>query len=230
MKWGVVRFPGSLDDNDALYALRDVLGQEAKLLWHKEASLGGAECIVLPGGFSYGDYLRCGAIARFSPIMQSVIKFAAEGGLVIGICNGFQILCEAHLLPGTLMRNQSLSFICEQVTVRVENPGTRFTSLLSGGELLSLPIKHGEGCYVAPEAELRQMEERGQVVLRYVARDGRESAAANPNGSMHAIAGVANERFNVFGLMPHPEHAVEPGLLGGADGRKLFESLIESAR
>jgi phosphoribosylformylglycinamidine synthase len=230
MKWGVVRFPGSLDDNDALYALRDVLRQEAKLLWHKEASLGGAECIVLPGGFSYGDYLRCGAIARFSPIMQSVIKFAAEGGLVIGICNGFQILCEAHLLPGTLMRNQSLSFICEQVTVRVENPGTRFTSLLSGGELLSLPIKHGEGCYVAPEAELRQMEERGQVVLRYVARDGRESAAANPNGSMHAIAGVANERFNVFGLMPHPEHAVEPGLLGGADGRKLFESLIESAR
>jgi phosphoribosylformylglycinamidine synthase len=150
--------------------------------------------------------------------------------LVIGICNGFQILCEAHLLPGALTRNRSLSFICEQVAVRIENPRTRFTSLLNDGEVLSLPIKHGEGCYVAPEAELLQLEERGQVILRYVERDGRESADANPNGSMHAIAGVANERFNVFGLMPHPEHAVEAGLLGGADGRKLFQSIIESAR
>ncbi len=205
-------------------------GQDAKLLWHKDERLDGAECIVLPGGFSYGDYLRCGAIARFSPIMQSVVKFAAEGGLVIGICNGFQILCEAHLLPGALTRNRSLSFICEQVTVRVENPDTRFTSSLGSGEILSLPIKHGEGCYVAPESELLQMEERGQVILRYVDREGRETNEANPNGSMHAIAGVANERFNVFGLMPHPEHAVERNLLGGADGRKLFQSIIESAR
>jgi len=230
MRWGVVRFPGSLDDHDALYALRDVLGQDAQMLWHKDAALSGAECIVLPGGFSYGDYLRCGAIARFSPIMKSVIRFASEGGLVIGICNGFQILCEAHLLPGALTRNQSLSFICEQITVRVENRNTRFTSLLRDGDLLSLPIKHGEGCYVAPEHELSQMEERGQVILRYVMPDGRESADANPNGSMRAIAGVANERFNVFGLMPHPEHAVEPNLAGGGDGAKLFRSIIASAR
>jgi len=200
------------------------------MLWHKDAALSGAECIVLPGGFSYGDYLRCGAIARFSPIMKSVIRFASEGGLVIGICNGFQILCEAHLLPGALTRNQSLSFICEQITVRVENRNTRFTSLLRDGDLLSLPIKHGEGCYVAPEHELSQMEERGQVILRYVMPDGRESADANPNGSMRAIAGVANERFNVFGLMPHPEHAVEPNLAGGGDGAKLFRSIIASAR
>jgi phosphoribosylformylglycinamidine synthase subunit PurQ / glutaminase len=230
MRWGVVRFPGSLDDNDALYALRDALGQDARMLWHKDEHLDGAECIVLPGGFSYGDYLRCGAIARFSPIMKSVIKFAGEGGLVIGICNGFQILCEAHLLPGALTRNRSLSFICEQVTVRVENRNTRFTSLLRDGELLSLPIKHGEGCYVAPEAELLQMEERGQVILRYVDGEGRETAAANPNGSMHGIAGVANQRFNVFGLMPHPEHAVESKLVGGDHGSKLFRSIIESSR
>ncbi len=230
MKWGVIRFPGSLDDNDALYALCDVLGQDAKLLWHKDEQLHGAECILLPGGFSYGDYLRCGAIARFSPIMRSVVKFATEGGLVVGICNGFQILCEAHLLPGALTRNRSLSFICEQVTVRVENPETRFTSSLEGGALLSLPIKHGEGCYVAPESELLQMEERGQVILRYVDREGRETEQANLNGSMHAIAGVTNERFNVFGLMPHPEHAIEENLVGGADGRKLFQSIIASAR
>jgi phosphoribosylformylglycinamidine synthase len=230
MKWGVVRFPGSLDDNDALFALREVLGQDAKPLWHKDERLDGAECMVLPGGFSYGDYLRCGAIARFAPIMKSVVKFAAEGGLVLGICNGFQILCEAHLLPGALTRNRSLSFICEQVTLRVENARTPFTRAARQGDLLRLPIKHGEGCYVAPESELRAMEERGQVLLRYVDREGRETDAANPNGSMRAIAGVANERFNVFGLMPHPEHAIERGLIGGDDGLKVFRSLIESAR
>jgi phosphoribosylformylglycinamidine synthase len=228
MKWGVVRFPGSLDDEDALYALRDVLGQDATMLWHKDESLKGAECIVLPGGFSYGDYLRCGAIARFSPIMRSVTRFAAGGGPVIGICNGFQILCEAHLLPGALTRNRSLSFICDMVTVRVENAATRFTRAAARGELLRLPIKHGEGCYVAPEDELRQMEERGQILLRYVDESGKESDAANPNGSMRTIAGVANERFNVFGLMPHPEHAVER-MLGGEDGRKIFQSIIEGA-
>ncbi len=229
MKWGVVTFPGSLDDRDTLHALRDVMGQEATELWHKETALGGADCVVLPGGFSYGDYLRCGAIARFSPIMQSIARFAADGGLVMGICNGFQILCEAHLLPGALTRNRSLAFICERVTLRVENSHTPFTCAARDGELLRLPIKHGEGLYVAPEDELRQMEERGQVVLRYVAPDGSESEAANPNGSMRAIAGVANSRFNVFGLMPHPEHAVE-AMLGGEDGRRIFQSIIESAR
>lgn len=230
MKWGVVRFPGSLDDFDALHALREVLEQDVRMLWHKDERLGGVDCVVLPGGFSYGDYLRCGAIARFAPIMRSVSRFAAEGGLVVGICNGFQILCEAHLLPGALTRNRSLSFICQQVTVRVENARTPFTCATRQGELLRLPIKHGEGCYVAPEAELREMEERGQVLLRYVDAAGHESDDANPNGSMRAIAGIANQRFNVFGLMPHPEHAVEPLLAGGGDGARLFRSLIEHAR
>jgi phosphoribosylformylglycinamidine synthase subunit PurQ / glutaminase len=229
MRWGVVRFPGSLDDGDALYALRDVMGQDAAMLWHKDESLGDAQCVVLPGGFSYGDYLRCGAIARFSPIMKSVARFAADGGLVLGICNGFQILCEAHLLPGALMRNRSLSFICDFVNVRVDNAQTPFTRSLRAGEILRLPIKHGEGCYVAPAAELAQMEERGQVVLRYVDGAGLESDAANPNGSTRSIAGVANDRFNVFGLMPHPEHAVEK-LLGGEDGLKIFQSIVEGAR
>jgi len=228
MKWAVVRFPGSLDDNDALYALHNVLGQDASLLWHKNESLGDVECIVLPGGFSYGDYLRCGAIARFSPIMKSIAKFAADGGLVLGICNGFQILCEAHLLPGALTRNQSLSFVCETVTVRVENCHTPFTRLMQHGDLLRLPIKHGEGCYIAPEQELRQMEEHGQVLLRYVDSDGRQSERGNPNGSMRSIAGIANERFNVFGLMPHPEHAVEV-MLGGDDGLKILRSIAASA-
>jgi phosphoribosylformylglycinamidine synthase subunit PurQ / glutaminase len=227
MKWAVVRFPGSLDDDDALAALRNVLGQDALLLWHKDESLGEAECIVLPGGFSYGDYLRCGAIARFSPIMKSIACFAANGGLVLGICNGFQILCEAHLLPGALTRNRSLSFVCETVTVRVENCHTPFTHLMRHGDLMRLPVKHGEGCYVAPEEELRLMEERGQVLLRYVDCSGCPTERANPNGSMHSIAGVANERFNVFGLMPHPEHAVEM-MLGGIDGLKIFRSIAAS--
>ena len=192
MKWGVVRFPGSLDDGDALYALRSVLGQDAAMLWHKDETLGGADCIVLPGGFSYGDYLRCGAIARFSPIMKSVTRFAGEGGLVIGICNGFQILCEAHLLPGALMRNRSLSFICDFVNVRVENAHTPFTRAARAGEILQLPIKHGEGCFVAPAEELAQMEERGQVVLRYVDDAGFERDAANPNGSMRSIVAYSS--------------------------------------
>jgi phosphoribosylformylglycinamidine synthase I len=228
MKWGVVRFPGSLDDADALYALRDVMDQDATMLWHKDESLGGAQCIVLPGGFSYGDYLRCGAIARFSPIMKSIARFAADGGLVLGICNGFQILCEAHLLPGALMRNRSLAFVCDIVNVRVDNAETSFTRSSHSGEVLRLPIKHGEGCYVAPPEELAQMEERGQVILRYVDAGGVETDAANPNGSMRSIAGVANERFNVFGLMPHPEHAVEKQL-GGEDGLKIFRSIVETA-
>jgi phosphoribosylformylglycinamidine synthase subunit PurQ / glutaminase len=229
MKWGVVRFPGSLDDCDAIHALRDVMGQDAELLWHKDESLRGAACVVLPGGFSYGDYLRAGAIARFAPIMKSVARFASDGGFVFGICNGFQILCEAGLLPGALTRNRTLSFICERVTLRIENAATPFTCAARQGDLLRIPIKHGDGLYVAPESELRQMEERGQVVLRYVDENGRETDAANPNGSMRAIAGVANDRFNVFGLMPHPEHAVE-SMLGGEDGRVIFSSILQSLR
>ena len=227
MKWTVVRFPGSLDDEDALYALGQVLGQDASIVWHADKGLGDAECVVLPGGFSYGDYLRCGAIARFSPIMKSIAAFAADGGLVLGICNGFQILCEAHLLPGALARNRSLSFVCETVTVRVENSKTPFTQLMRNGELLRLPVKHGEGCYVAAEQDLLQMEERGQVLLRYVNSKGEQDEGAAPNGSMRAIAGIANERFNVFGLMPHPEHAVEM-MLGGTDGLKIFRSIAAS--
>src|SRR5579863_3338265 len=188
MKWGVVRFPGSLDDADTLWALNQVMGQEARALWHKDEDLADVQCVVLPGGFSYGDYLRCGAIARFSPIMKSVIRFAGEGGLVIGICNGFQVLCEAHLLPGALRRNRSLSFVCERVTIRVENAKTPFTNAARHGELLRLPIKHGEGSYVAPEGELTQMEERGQVLFRYVNSRGEPTEDSNPNGSMRSIA------------------------------------------
>jgi phosphoribosylformylglycinamidine synthase subunit PurQ / glutaminase len=227
MKWGVVRFPGSLDDADALWALKHVMGQEARALWHKDEDIADVQCVVLPGGFSYGDYLRCGAIARFAPIMKSVVRFANDGGLVLGICNGFQILCEAHLLPGALTRNRSLSFICEWVSVRVENAATPFTCAARQGEVLRLPIKHGEGLYVAPVDELGAMEERGQVLLRYTDAAGRQNGAANPNGSTRAIAGVANEAFNVFGLMPHPEHAVEAAL-GGEDGLKIFRSIIMS--
>jgi phosphoribosylformylglycinamidine synthase I len=227
MKWGVIRFPGSLDDADALWALNRVMGQEARALWHKDEDLGGVQCVVLPGGFSYGDYLRCGAIARFAPIMKSVVRFANGGGLVLGICNGFQILCEAHLLPGALMRNRSLSFVCERVNLRVENAASPFTCAARQGEVLRLPIKHGEGLYVAPADELRAMEERGQVLLRYTDAAGRERDDSNPNGSTNAIAGVANETFNVFGLMPHPEHGVEAAL-GGEDGLKIFRSIVMS--
>jgi phosphoribosylformylglycinamidine synthase I len=227
MKWGVIRFPGSLDDSDVLWALRHVMGQEARALWHKDEDLADVQSVVLPGGFSYGDYLRCGAIARFAPIMKSVARFANDGGLVLGICNGFQILCEAHLLPGALTRNRSLSFICEWVSVRVENAATPFTCAARQSEILRLPIKHGEGLYVAPADELGAMEERGQVLLRYTDATGRENGAANPNGSTRAIAGVANEAFNVFGVMPHPEHAVEAAL-GGEDGLKIFRSIIMS--
>jgi phosphoribosylformylglycinamidine synthase subunit PurQ / glutaminase len=227
MKWGVLVFPGSNDDQDALWALSEVLGQEAVPLWHKDADLGGADAIVVPGGFSYGDYLRCGAMARFSPVMQSVRAFAASRGPVVGICNGFQILCEAGLLPGALVRNRSLSFVCERVHVRVENPDTPFTRRCSKGEVLEIPIKHGEGCYVADDATLAEIEARGQVLLRYVDASGEPTPEANPNGSLRSIAGVMNAGRNVFGLMPHPEHAVE-AIVGGEDGRKLLGSLIDA--
>jgi phosphoribosylformylglycinamidine synthase subunit PurQ / glutaminase len=225
VKWGVVTFPGSNDDRDALYCLETVLGQQAVSLWHKDHDLRGVEAIVLPGGFSYGDYLRCGAIARFSPVMQSVIKFAEAGGPVLGICNGFQILCEAGLLPGVLVRNSSLSFICERVRIKVETTRTAFTKACRSGEILRIPIKHGEGGYAADEAMLKMLEDHDQIVFRYVNEGGEMTEEANPNGALHNIAGVTNARGNVVGLMPHPEHAVE-SLLGGEDGRKLFGSVF----
>jgi len=225
VKWGVVTFPGSNDDRDALYCLETVLGQHAVSLWHKDRDLKGVEAVVLPGGFSYGDYLRCGAIARFSPVMQSIIEFAAAGGPVIGICNGFQSLCEAGLLPGALVRNHSLSFICEWVRIKVETTRTAFTRACHKGDILRIPIKHGEGCYAADESTLKMLEDQDQIVFRYVNEAGEVIEAANPNGALHNIAGVTNARGNVVGLMPHPEHAVE-SLLGGEDGRKLFCSVF----
>jgi phosphoribosylformylglycinamidine synthase len=226
MKWGVLVFPGSNDDQDALWALGEILGQDAVALWHKEPDLKGVDAVVVPGGFSYGDYLRCGAMARFSPVMESVGRFAAEGGFVLGFCNGFQILCEAGLLPGVLVRNRSLTFICRRVHVRVENATTAFTRLCRSGEILEIPIKHGEGCYFADDETLAELDARGQVLFRYVDADGAATPQANPNGSLGSIAGVKNVHGNVFGMMPHPEHAVDP-IVGGCDGQKLFRSLIE---
>jgi phosphoribosylformylglycinamidine synthase len=227
VKWGVITFPGSLDDRDALYCLQTVLGQQTVSLWHKDRSLHGVDAVILPGGFSYGDYLRCGAIARFSPVMRSVIDFATAGGPVMGMCNGFQILCEAGLLPGALVRNNALSFICEWVQIKVETTRTRFTAACRQDELLHLPIKHGEGCYVVAEDTLKSLEDTGQIVFRYVNDAGEPTAGANPNGTLRNIAGVTNKNGNVVGLMPHPEHAVE-SLLGSEDGRKLFLSALAS--
>ncbi|HXQ24032.1 MAG TPA: phosphoribosylformylglycinamidine synthase subunit PurQ [Candidatus Acidoferrales bacterium] len=224
MRWGVVTFPGSNDDHDALYAIDHVLGEDAVSLWHKDRDLKGVDCVVLPGGFSYGDYLRCGAMARFSPVMESVITFARAGGLVWGICNGFQVLCEAGLLPGALIRNRGLRFVCTRVHVRVEDTDTPFTCRGTRGEVLTIPVKHGEGCYVADPAVLEELERNRQVVLRYVDASGRATAEANPNGSLNNIAGIVSRERNVFGLMPHPEHVVEK-LVGGEDGLKLFQSV-----
>jgi phosphoribosylformylglycinamidine synthase len=224
MRWGVVTFPGSLDDQDTLFALEQVLGEAACSLWHKDRSLQGVDCVVLPGGFSYGDYLRPGAIARFSPVMESVSRFAREGGVVMGICNGFQILCEAGLLPGALIANDSLSFVCSRVSVRVEEARSSFTRVCSKGEVLSLPIKHGSGCFVADARTIESLEDNGQVALRYVDRSGRVTPESNPNGSMNNIAGILSREGNVFGLMPHPEHACER-MVGGEDGAKFFRSI-----
>jgi phosphoribosylformylglycinamidine synthase subunit PurQ / glutaminase len=216
---GVVQFPGSNDDRDALWALA-ALDAEPVLVWHGERELPDLDAVVLPGGFSYGDYLRCGAIARFSAAMTAVAEFAADGGLVLGICNGFQILCEAGLLPGVLRPNESLSFICRDVPVRVERAGTPFTTRCEPGQELVIPVKHGEGCWYADEGLYAELEARGEIVLRY---------AEPVNGSLHYVAGVVNEHGNVMGLMPHPEHAVDP-LLGSADGALILASLVDSAR
>ncbi|HXV84438.1 MAG TPA: phosphoribosylformylglycinamidine synthase subunit PurQ [Candidatus Binatia bacterium] len=224
MRWGVIVFPGSCDDQDVFDALKREMGQKVKFLWHKEDLPGHFDCLVLPGGFSYGDYLRCGAMARFSPIMRGVVEFARQGGLVLGICNGFQILCEAGLLPGALVRNAGLQFVCQTVLLRVEEIDTPFTCEAKRGQLLKMPIKHGEGCYYADSATLERLRRNHQIVLRYVDQKGKASPAANPNGSLENIAGVCNETRNVFGLMPHPEDACNE-LLGSEDGRKLFSSV-----
>jgi phosphoribosylformylglycinamidine synthase len=224
----VIQFPGSNDDRDMRFALKSVLGASARLVWHKESELPtGTEAVLLPGGFSYGDYLRCGAMARFSPILSSVAGFAARGGPVLGTCNGFQILCEAGLLPGALRRNEGLHFVCEFAHLRVERADTRFSSRAHEGQVLCIPIKHGEGCYYAPPETLRRLEGEGQVLLRYCLPDGTVAAAANPNGSVANVAGIVNEAGNVLGLMPHPEHAVEPAI-GGTDGLVILGSLLDS--
>jgi phosphoribosylformylglycinamidine synthase I len=215
----VVVFPGSNDDRDAALALAS-LGADPQLVWHAEPALPDVAGVVLPGGFSYGDYLRCGAIARFAPVMAAVARFAADGGLVLGICNGFQVLCEAGLLPGALRPNASLSFVCRDVSLRVERSDTPFTSRCEPGQQLSVPVKHGEGCYFADGDLLAHLESNGQIVLRY---------EDNPNGSIGDVAGVVSEAGNVFGLMPHPEHAVDP-LLGSADGALVLGSLVDAAR
>jgi phosphoribosylformylglycinamidine synthase len=227
MKFAIVVFPGSNCDHDAYHAAKHVLGQEAEFVWHKETSLKGADVVVLPGGFSHGDYLRTGAIARFSPVMNEVSEFATGGGPVLGICNGFQILCEAHLLPGAMLRNRDLKFHCEHVSIRVEQTDTMFTSSATRGQVLTIPIAHGEGNYYAEPAAIVELEAAGRVVFRYCDPQGAISDLSNPNGSVNAIAGICNAGRNVVGLMPHPERACERSL-GSADGRVLFESVIAS--
>jgi phosphoribosylformylglycinamidine synthase I len=218
MRFGVVVFPGSNCDHDAWYAVSQNLGQQAEFIWHDSTSLGQVDAVILPGGFAYGDYLRCGAIAKFSPVMSAVRKFAAEGGLVLGLCNGFQILVESGLLPGALLRNRSLKFVCRHVTLRVETTNTPFTSSAVQGQRLRIPVAHGEGCYFADDRTLAMLKAEDRLVLRYL---------DNPNGSLDDIAGICNERRNVMGMMPHPERASDP-LVGSSDGRVILESMVHS--
>ena len=228
MKFAVVQFPGSNCDQDCLHALRDDLAQDAEYVWHKTESLAGFDAIVVPGGFSYGDYLRCGAIARFSPVMRAVQDAAAAGVLVLGVCNGFQILCESGLLPGALIRNRSLRFVCEEVGLRVETNDSPFTCAIPAGSVLRMPVAHGEGCYFADTATLRDLETHDQVLVRYVdAKTGEPVASANPNGSLANIAGICNRERNVFGLMPHPDRACNHRL-GSEDGKRIFQSMIDT--
>ena len=228
MKFGIVVFPGTWSDRDTHHAVSGVLGQDADYIWHGDAKLDQFDAIVLPGGFSYGDFLRCGAIARFSPVMEAVIAFADRGGPVIGICNGFQVLCEAGLLSGVLMRNDHLEFRCIWTDLRVENASTMFTSAATEGQTLHIPMSHGEGNYQADEATIERLEGNGQVVFRYADANGSVTPEINPNGSINNIAGIVNERGNVLGLMPHPEKACEK-LIGSDDGNVIFTSMIESA-
>lgn len=225
MKFGVITFPGSNCDQDMIYVLETIMGQQVERLWHKDPDLKGCDFIVVPGGFSYGDYLRSGAIARFSPIMDSVIKHAREGGYVLGVCNGFQILCESGLLEGTLMHNNNQKFICDNVYLRTETTNTLVTRALGEGEVIKIPIAHGEGKYFAPEKTLEQMKSNDQILFRYCTADGEVTEVANPNGALENIAGVCNANRNVFGMMPHPERAADEEL-GNTDGRKMFESIL----
>ena len=227
MKFGVVVFPGTWSDVDCFDVLHDVFGKPVEYVWHKDTDLSSYDCIILPGGFSYGDYLRPGAIARFSPAMQAVTDFAAQGRLVIGICNGFQILCEAGLLPGVLLPNDHLQFRCQWTTLRVENADTAFSGAASVGQTLRVPISHGEGNYFAEHAVIEQLEEQGRVVFRYSGDSGEITPDANPNGSLNNIAGIINERGNVLGMMPHPERCCD-ALLGGEDGKVIFQSMIDA--
>jgi phosphoribosylformylglycinamidine synthase len=227
VKFGIVVFPGSNCDHDVYHVVKHVLGQEAAFLWHKDASFAGIDCVVLPGGFAHGDYLRAGAMARFSPIMAAVEGFAKRGGLVFGICNGFQILAETGLLPGALVRNAGLSYVCRDVYLRAERQDTPYTARIKPGSVLKIPIGHGEGCYYAPEEVLKGLEERRQVVFRYCDAAGQVTAEANPNGSLRAIAGICNEQGNVLGMMPHPDRCAEE-ILGNADGRRLFDSIVHA--
>lgn len=227
MKFAVVVFPGSNCDHDAYHAAKHVLGHDAEFIWHKETSLKGADVVILPGGFSHGDYLRTGAIARFSPVMNAVSEFASRGGPLLGICNGFQVLCEAHLLPGALLRNRDLKFHCEHVSVRVEQTDTPFTAMATRGQVLRLPIAHGEGNYFADAETISALESSGRIVFRYCDATGQLGDASNPNGSLNAIAGICSERRNVVGLMPHPERACESPL-GSKDGLVLFDSVVHA--
>jgi phosphoribosylformylglycinamidine synthase len=229
MNIGVVTFPGSNCDHDCEHVLKDVLEQNVQMIWHKETSLAGLEAVVLPGGFSYGDYLRTGAIARFSPVMGAVKEFAAKGGLVLGICNGFQILLEAGLLPGAMLRNRSLSFICKEVHVRVENAATAFTGRCEPGQVLKIPIAHADGNYYTDDVTLSQLKATAQVVFRYCTPDGEVTPEANPNGSLDNIAGLVNAKGNVLGMMPHPERCAED-VLGNDDGRLILMSMLDRVR
>ncbi len=227
MKFGVIVFPGSNCDHDAYHVLSKHVGQPVDFVWHKETDLTGFDAIIVPGGFSYGDYLRAGALARFSPVMNAVKEFAAAGKFVFGICNGFQILCESGLLPGALIRNRGLHFICKHVDISVENCNTPFTSELSEGKVLSIPIAHAEGNYVCDDETFTSLEENGQIVFRYCDKNGNATETANPNGSRSNIAGICNLNRNVLGMMPHPERACEE-LLGSIDGREVFKSLSKT--
>ena len=229
MKFAVITFPGSNCDQDAYHAAKDVLGQQAEYIWHKDTDLKGADVVILPGGFAHGDYLRTGAMARFAPVMKSVQAFAAKGGPVLGICNGFQVLLEAGLLPGAMLRNRSLKFQCEHVNIRVEQTDTPFTVACRTGQVLRIPIAHGEGNYFAGPDVIERLEARRQVVFRYSTPDGRVTDESNVNGSVNNIAGLCNEQRNVVGLMPHPERACE-SILGSADGLVMFESVVQAVK
>jgi phosphoribosylformylglycinamidine synthase len=225
LRFAIIVFPGTWSDHDCQYSLKDVLGQEADLIWHQETDLSRYDYVVLPGGFSYGDYLRCGALARFSPVMEAVAKHAQAGRPVIGICNGFQILCEAGLLPGVLMRNDSLQYRCQWINLRVENNDTPFTNACHKGQVLRIPISHGEGRYYADDETLAHLEANKRIVFRYCTPDGEITTDANPNGSLNNIAGIINDRGNVLGMMPHPERACE-SLVGSDDGLYIWRSLF----